>query len=187
MEGFQDTMWLVSGRQFFRECNIYGTVDFIFGDGTVLLQECNIYARNRVTLVFTAQSKENPSEKTGFSFQRSNFELAPEDNSGKPNGTAFLGRPWRLYSTVAVIQSYIDSIVTPEGWTTMAATNLNSVTYVEFENSGPGSSTDGRVKAPGVRVLQNNEEALQYTASRFLDGDSWIPQTNVPYTGGLYT
>ena len=31
--GFQDTLWDVEGRHYFKNCNIKGAVDFIFGNG----------------------------------------------------------------------------------------------------------------------------------------------------------
>ncbi|KAI8007223.1 Pectinesterase 2 [Camellia lanceoleosa] len=44
-EGYQDTLYIHSQRQFYKECDIYGTVDFIFGNAAVVLQNCMIYAR----------------------------------------------------------------------------------------------------------------------------------------------
>ncbi|KAI5414283.1 hypothetical protein KIW84_058425 [Lathyrus oleraceus] len=44
-----------------------------------------------------------------------------------------------------------------------------------------GHNTDGRVNWPGVRVLGNHNQALIFTASYFLDADSWIPTRGVPY------
>eukprot|EP00253_Pinus_taeda_P001112 PITA_01112 len=43
--GYQGTLYVHSLREFYRECDVFGTVDFIFGNAAVVLQECNIYAR----------------------------------------------------------------------------------------------------------------------------------------------
>ncbi|CAH9083741.1 unnamed protein product, partial [Cuscuta epithymum] len=45
-EGYQDTLYYHSDHQFYRECDIYGTADFIFGFGAVVFQNCNIFVRN---------------------------------------------------------------------------------------------------------------------------------------------
>ncbi|XP_074322803.1 putative pectinesterase/pectinesterase inhibitor 41 [Apium graveolens] len=42
-EGYQDTLYPHSNRKFYTECDIYGTIDFIFGNGAAVLQDCNIY------------------------------------------------------------------------------------------------------------------------------------------------
>lgn len=181
IEGFQDTLWAVSGRQFYKNCDIYGTVDFIYGDASAVFQDCNIYARYRSHVVFTAQSRENSGQLTAFAFHRCKFTMAPEDSGLKPKVQATLGRPWRAYSTVAIMGSYIDSMVDPKGWEEMPGQPIDKVTYVEYKNYGPGSGTAGRVKWPGVRELKSPEEAQAFTASVLLDAESWIPDKGVPY------
>lgn len=185
IEGFEDTLWAVSGRQFYKNCYIYGTVDFIYGNAAAVFQDCMIYARFREYVTFTAQSREDPNEKTGFTFQRCNFRMSPEDEARKSEVYATLGRPWRPYSTVAILQSYIDSIVDPKGWEEMPGQPTDKVTYVEFENIGPGSNTDGRVHWPGVKLLRHPNQALPFPAAYLLDADSWIPSKGVPYDTGL--
>ncbi|KAL2491948.1 putative pectinesterase/pectinesterase inhibitor 13 [Abeliophyllum distichum] len=44
MEGYQDTLYAQTHRQFYRSCYITGTVDFIFGDAAAIFQNCMIYA-----------------------------------------------------------------------------------------------------------------------------------------------
>ncbi|KAJ1428455.1 Pectinesterase, catalytic [Sesbania bispinosa] len=185
IEGFQDTLWAVSGLQFYKNCDIYGTVDFIYGNAAAVFQDCNIYARYREYVTFTAQSREGAHENTGFTFQRCKFTMSPEDSDRKSEVHATLGRPWRAYSRVAILQCYIDSIVDPHGWEHMPHQPTDKVTYVEFKNFGPGSKTDGRVNWPGVRLLRYPIQAVPFTASRLLDADSWIPSRGVPYDNGL--
>ncbi|GFS34667.1 plant invertase/pectin methylesterase inhibitor superfamily [Actinidia rufa] len=43
--GYQDTLYADHNRQFYKECDIYGSVDFIFGSAKAMFQDCNIYAR----------------------------------------------------------------------------------------------------------------------------------------------
>lgn len=36
--GFQDTLWAVEGRQFYKKCTIQGAIDFIFGHAQAVFQ-----------------------------------------------------------------------------------------------------------------------------------------------------
>ena len=53
--GYQDTLYVHSNRQFFRECEVYGTVDFIFGNAAVVFQNCSIYARKPMPMRYQSR------------------------------------------------------------------------------------------------------------------------------------
>ncbi|KAK4396789.1 Pectinesterase/pectinesterase inhibitor PPE8B [Sesamum angolense] len=116
--GHQDTLYAHSMRQFYRECKITGTVDFMFGDGTAVFQNCDILARKGLANqknTITAQGRKEQTERTGFSIQFCNISAEP-DNSNP----TYLGRPWKLYSRTVIMQSYISNAIRPrDGWNGM--------------------------------------------------------------------
>jgi pectinesterase len=68
-EGYQDTLYVHSLRQFYRECEIHGTVDFIFGNAAAVFQSCNLFARKPMAnqkIAFTAQGRSDPNQNTGI-------------------------------------------------------------------------------------------------------------------------
>lgn len=188
--GYQDTLFADRTHQFYRDCDIYGTVDFIFGDATAIFQNCNLFARD-TGAVFTAHSRNSLKESSGYVIQNCSLKASPEiatnvaTNVSKMN--AYLGRPWRKFSTVIVMESFIDAIFNPLGWETMGNSNGELVTYREYQNRGGGANVTGRVKWEGYKAIWHHEEAMQYTARNFIDGDTWIPKTGVPYYGGLFS
>ncbi|MCE5165801.1 Pectinesterase/pectinesterase inhibitor 3 [Datura stramonium] len=65
MLAYQDTLYVHSNRQFFVQCLIIGTVDFIFGDGEVVLQNCDIQVRRPgpgQKNMITAQGRTDPNQ-----------------------------------------------------------------------------------------------------------------------------
>ncbi|KAK9983726.1 hypothetical protein SO802_033251 [Lithocarpus litseifolius] len=153
-EGYQDTLYTHSLRQFYRECDIYGTVDFIFGNAAVVFQNCNIYPRLPIT--------------------------------GQFNTITAQGRPWKAYCLTVFMQSFMDSFINPAGWHDWNGTfGLSTLYYAEYNNRGAGSNTTNRVTWPGYHVISNATTAANFTVSKFILGDYWLPQTGVPYTGGL--
>lgn len=188
MRGYQDTLYAHSQRQFYRECHITGTVDFIFGDAAAVFQNCQILARKGLPNqknTITAQGRKEAAETTGFSIQFSNISVEPNVVAGNSTLT-YLGRPWKLYSRTVIMQSYISNAIRPEGWlewnTTFA---LDTLYYGEYMNYGPGAGLSSRVKWPGYRVLNTTAEANAFTVAQFLLGNSWLPSTGVKYTAGL--
>lgn len=68
MRGYQDTLYTHTMRQFYRECTITGTVDFIFGDGTVVFQNCQILVKKGLPdqkNTITAQGRKEADQPSG--------------------------------------------------------------------------------------------------------------------------
>ncbi|KAL7183969.1 hypothetical protein ACSBR2_026193 [Camellia fascicularis] len=188
-EGYQDTLYVHSQRQFYRECDIYGTVDFIFGNAAVVLQNCMIYARKPMSgqqNTVTAQGRTDPNQNTGISIHNSQVMASSDLKPVLSSFKTYLGRPWMEYSRTVYLQTYLDTLVDPAGWLEWDGNfALNTLYYGEYKNSGPGSSTSGRVKWGGYRVISSATEASQFSVANFIAGQSWLPSTSVPFSSGL--
>ncbi|CAI0541455.1 unnamed protein product [Linum tenue] len=189
--GYQDTLYVHSNRQFFRECDVYGTVDFVFGNAAVVLQNCSFYARKPMDLqknTVTAQNRKDPNQNTGISIHASRFLATPDLQASKAQFQTYLGRPWKLYSRTVVMMTYIGDHVHPRGWLEWNATfALDTLYYGEYMNYGPSGAVGQRVKWPGYRVITNKVEANRFTVSEFIFGSSWLPSTGVAFLAGLNT
>ncbi|XP_051125186.1 pectinesterase 2 [Andrographis paniculata] len=187
-EGYQDTLYVHSQRQFYRDCDIYGTVDFIFGNAAVVLQNCNIYARdppNRTNTI-TAQGRTDPNQNTGISIHNCRVAAAPDLRPVQSSVRTYLGRPWKEYSRTVFMKTFLDRLIEPAGWMPWSGNfALNTLYYGEYANTGPGSSTANRVKWKGYRVITSASEAARFAPGSFIAANSWIPATGVPYTSGL--
>ncbi|OVA02125.1 Pectinesterase [Macleaya cordata] len=189
IHGYQDTLYAHSLRQFYRECQITGTVDFIFGNGAVILQNCQILAKKGLPNqknTITAQGRKDPNQNTGFSIQFSNIS-ADSDLLALGNSTqTYLGRPWKQYSRTVFMKSYMSSMIRPEGWLEWQGDfALDTLYYGEYMNYGPGAGLDSRVKWPGYHPIYNSTQANYFSVAQFLDGNLWLPSTGVKYTAGL--
>ncbi|KAK4345232.1 hypothetical protein RND71_035408 [Anisodus tanguticus] len=187
-EGYQDTLYTHSLRQFYRECDIYGTVDFIFGNAAVVFQNCNIYPRLPLQgqfIAITAQGRTDVNQNTGTSIHNCTIQAAADLASSNGTTKTYLGRPWKEYSRTVYMQSFMDSLINPAGWAAWSGDfALSTLYYAEYNNTGPGSNTSNRVTWPGYHVIDSTN-ASTFTVSNFIVGDFWLPDTTVPYTGGL--
>ncbi|CAL5204052.1 unnamed protein product [Lathyrus oleraceus] len=189
--GYQDTMYAHSNRQFYRECDIYGTVDFIFGNAAVVFQNCSLYARKPMAQqknTITAQNRKDPNQNTGISIHNCRILATQDLEASKGNFTTYLGRPWKLYSRTVYMLSYMGDHLNPRGWlewnTTFA---LDTLYYGEYMNYGPGGAIGQRVSWPGYRVITSTVEANRFTVAQFISGSTWLPSTGVAYVAGLNT
>ncbi|KAK1361160.1 Pectinesterase [Heracleum sosnowskyi] len=187
--GYQDTLYVHSQRQFYRECDIYGTVDFIFGNAAVVFQSCNIYARKPMPgqkNTITAQNRKDPNQNTGISIHACKIVATSDLEASKGSYPTFLGRPWKLYSRTVYLMSNMGDHIHPRGWLEWSGNfALDTLYYGEYMNSGPGGAVGQRVKWPGYRVITSPVEAGRFTVGQFIFGSSWLPATGVAFVSGL--
>ncbi|XP_061363623.1 probable pectinesterase/pectinesterase inhibitor 51 [Gastrolobium bilobum] len=181
--GNQDTLYAHSLRQFYKSCRIIGNVDFIFGNSASIFQDCQILVRPRQTRprkgesnAITAHGRTDPAQSTGFVFQNclvNGTEQYMELYYSKPEvHKNYLGRPWKEYSRTVFIHSFLEALITPQGWMPWSGDfGLNTLYYGEFENSGPGSNLTHRV--PWSSQVPA-EHVFTYSVHSFIQGDDWI-------------
>lgn len=189
--GYQDTLYVHSQRQFFRECDIYGTVDFIFGNAAVVFQNCTLNARKPMDSqknTITAQNRKDPNQNTGISIHACRILATPDLEAAKGSFQTYLGRPWKLYSRAVFMLSYMGDHIHPRGFLEWNATfALDTLYYGEYMNFGPGAGLAQRVKWRGYHVITTPAEASKFTVAQFIFGSSWLPSTGVAFVAGLST
>ncbi|CAA2981666.1 probable pectinesterase pectinesterase inhibitor 34 [Olea europaea subsp. europaea] len=189
--GYQDTLYVHSQRQFYRECDVYGTVDFIFGNAAVVFQSCTIHARKPLPSqknTITAQNRKDPNQNTGISIHACKIVAEPDLEKEKGAYPTYLGRPWKMYSRTVYMLSYLGDHIHPRGWLEWnGAFALDTLYYGEYQNSGPGAGVGQRVKWPGYHVITSTVEASRFTVRQFIFGSAWLPGTGVAFVAGLST
>lgn len=161
--GNQDTMYLTgeNSKQYFGNCTIEGTTDFIFGSATVVFDQCTIVSLrdSYITAASTNQGK-------AFGFVFMNCKLQAKEGVTK----VYLGRPWRAFAKTVFMNCELGSHIVPEGWKEWSNADDKSTTfYAEYNNSGPGADTKAR--ASWSHQLKKGE-VKKYTQTRIL-GD-WV-------------
>ncbi|MBA0569777.1 hypothetical protein Golob_003486 [Gossypium lobatum] len=186
MIAYQDTLYVHSQRQFFVNCLITGTVDFIFGNAAAVFQNCDIRARRphrgQKNMV-TAQGRTDRNQNTGIVFQKCRIGATSDLQTVKNKFPTYLGRPWKEYSRTVILQSDISDVIQPAGWHDWNGSfALKTLFYGEYQNTGASAGTHARVKWDGHKVITNESEAQSYTAGEFISGGSWLYSTGFPFS-----
>jgi len=156
--GNQDTLYASGkGRQYFRDCYIEGTTDFIFGSATALFENCQIHSKKNSYI--TAAST---PEGTQFGYVFKNCNLTAD----KGITEVYLGRPWRIYAKTVFMNCEMGKHILPEGWHNWSKPEAEKTTfYAEYQNSGEGFLPEKRVQ---WSHQMNASESENYTLNHIL-------------------
>ena len=183
ISGFQDTLFPNSGRQYFYQCQISGHVDFIFGAGQAVFEQCDIISRNRInknpTGYITAPSTPI-SFPFGFLFTNCNFI---KESDEVPAGSVRLGRPWhpnadhKVSGSAVFIHCFMDDHIGPEGYAKISSKDSTGQRiwfevkedsrFFEYSSYGPGEFVSLH------RPVLDEYAAQWYNSENVLNG--WKP------------
>ncbi len=163
--GWQDTVFLNRGRQYFGDCTITGHVDFIFGGATAWFDRCHLICRGRGYITAASTPRNAPY---GFVFSHCRI------TGDSPEARSYLGRPWRASASVTFLDTEMSAAVAPAGWNNWRQPDRErTVRYAEFDSTGPGADAAARVA--WARQL-TPAEARAITVEHVLGGvDRWNP------------
>ncbi|UAB86119.1 pectin methylesterase [Zunongwangia sp. SCSIO 43204] len=135
--GNQDTLYLhgKNSKQFYENCYIEGTVDFIFGWSSAVFYQCEIKSK-RDGYVTAASTEEGA--KYGIVFIECDFTA-----EGVEANSVYLGRPWRNYAQTVLVNCHLGNHIKTEGWHNWGKPEAEETTfYAEYNSTGPGAADD---------------------------------------------
>lgn len=138
--GFQDTLYPhgEKSRQYYKDCYIEGTVDFIFGWSTAVFDNCTIFCKKGGGYITAASTLE--TTPVGFVFK--NCKITGD----APDASFYLGRPWRPYAKTVFVDCYLDKLIRSAGWHNWDKQDAERTAYYgEYNSTGPGANATARV------------------------------------------
>ena len=162
-------------RNYFLDCYIEGTTDFIFGPSIAYFENCTIHSKKNS---YVTAASTLPGQKYGYVFKNCTLTAAPGIEK------CYLGRPWGAYAKTVFIDCFLDAHILKEGWHDWEKpgkpdTKKNSF-YAEYGSTGPGAATaKERVKWSHQLTAK---QAAEYTFEKVMyqsqDGIKWNPYDN---------
>ncbi|CAI7769812.1 unnamed protein product [Closterium sp. NIES-53] len=141
IKSFQDTLYAHKGWQYYKDCYIFGTVDFIFGQAKARFESCVLQMSSYGFASVTAQKRDIKDDDNCFVMVQSRIiGQQPIIAQG------WLGRSWGQYACTIFAHSYMDEIINADAWNNFYVRSREWTTfYAEYNNTGIGANLDGRV------------------------------------------
>jgi pectin methylesterase-like acyl-CoA thioesterase len=158
---YQDTLYVWGGTEYFRDCYIQGTVDYIFGPATAVFQNCTMYNASGGSAV--AAPNTDIGTTYGLVFLGGHFTAA----SGVKN--VALARPWRPDGAAAFLNCALDGHILAAGFTSMSGNDPANARFREYQSTGAGANASGRAS-----YQMTASEAANCTIAKIFGG-AWTP------------
>lgn len=157
--GNQDTLYLSGqdAKQYFKDCYIEGTTDFIFGGATTLFENCIIHS---IKSSYITAASTPAGTAFGFVFKNCKLTANPEAKD------VYLGRPWRIYAKTVFINCEMGKQIKSEGWENWSKPEAEkNAVYAEYNCTGEGFQPSKRVS---WSHQLSKKEAVKYSIENIL-------------------
>ncbi|KAL8481342.1 hypothetical protein ACS0TY_027743 [Phlomoides rotata] len=163
-----NTLFDFKGRHYYGNCYIQGSVDFIFGHGQSMFDDCEVFAisnwKHEIRGSIAASHRQGHDESSGLVFVK-----------GKVYGVGdvYLGRAKGTHSRVLFANTYLSTSVISHGWTNWSFPGTTkNLELAEYKCHGPGSASNKRVH---WSKQLSDEEAVHLASIHFIKGREWLP------------
>ncbi|THV40090.1 pectinesterase family protein [Glycomyces buryatensis] len=179
--GNQDTLYANSpseteaGRQYYKDCYVEGDVDFIFGRGTAVFDDCTIHSLDRGSDSnngYITAASTDLSQEYGYLFTGCTL------TSDAADGSVYLGRPWPAGGSesargqVLYRDCDLGAHIRDDPWTDMSGLSWRDARLSEYQNTGEGAGVNDD------RPQMSDDQAAGYQPENYLSGDDgWNPIT----------
>lgn len=183
---FQDTWYTTNGvndRHYAYNCYVEGAVDYIYGSGDVFIDQCTLY-NVRSGSIITA-----PAHPVGTKYGYVFNSCTIDGNAAAADGNLKLGRPWHNEPIAVYLNSKMNILPAPEGWTNMGVIPKLFAEYNSMNKNGAPidlsnrkttyteSAGEGGQTVSGLKAVLTQEEAAAYTYENLMKGsDNWNPK-----------
>lgn len=160
----------INGRHHYKNCFIMGDIDFIFGSATAYFEQCKLYSirrklKDQDTIHGYVTAPSTPEGQTyGYVFYQCEFI------GNCPKNSVYLGRPWRNYGKVVLIECSLGEHIKEEGWHDWGKLDAHSTTFfAEYSSTIQGANDIiETMRVPWAHIL-TEEELPFYSKEKVLN------------------
>lgn len=134
--GVQDTLYAKSGRQWYYQVYVEGSVDYIFGNGgPVFIEDSQIHTLGRTgaNQYITAYKGFNGNSNLDGLIEYGVIFYQNRITAGS-NDTLYLGRPWAQDASVLFMNNIFEAKIHADGWTSMSGNTPELARFYEYKN-----------------------------------------------------